>query len=92
VCLIYYNNSPNGNEVMSVTNQLTDHDEVSKVAVPKQSPANDLPSELTNATDEQLLPYGYAVVDTKDVRTISTSLLLKIVAMSLYTIHAYICK
>ena len=80
VCLIYLTGSPKPNEVPSASNKLAEHHaEVVKSLIPSptetieaptnEEPTNEEPSAIINEMyEEQPIPTGYAVVDTKDVR------------------------
>ena len=66
-------NSPKSNEVPSVFNQLAvvgDHDEAGKLTttfvVSKNEPSTS--SFINDDSEKEVLPPGYAMIDTKEVR------------------------
>ena len=67
-------NSSKSNKVPSVSNQLAvvgDHDEAGKstttFVMPKNEPSTS--SFINDDSEKEMLPPGYAVIDTKEVRT-----------------------
>ena len=65
-------NSPKANEVPSVTNKLAEHHGEAIVPSPTDDievTADEEPSAIINEMyEEQPIPTGYALIDTKDVR------------------------
>ena len=71
--LPYYDNSSKENEVPSVSNQLAvqgDHDEAGKLTTTFNVPKNEqsTSSFIYDDPEKEVLPPGYAVIDTKEVR------------------------
>ena len=65
--------SPKSNEVPSVSNQLAavgDHDEAGKLTTTFVMPENEpsTSSFINDDSEKEVLPPGYAVIDTKEVR------------------------
>ena len=73
VCIALLYSSSKSNEVPSVSNQLAivgDHDEAGKLTTTFIMPENEpfTSSFIDDECEKEVLPPGYAVIDTKEVR------------------------
>ena len=66
---IYCNNSSKEKEVLSASNKLAEHHEVSRLSAALGKPNNEQPAKSISKDpcEEEMTTFGYAVVDLKDV-------------------------
>ena len=66
---IYYNNRSKEKEVLSTSNKLAEHHEVSRLSAALGQPNNEQSANSISKDpcEEEMTSFGYAVVDLKDV-------------------------
>ena len=66
---IYYSNSSKEKEALSASNKLAEHHEISKMSAAMDEPNNEQSANSISKDpyEEEVTPFGYSVVDVKEV-------------------------
>ena len=88
---IYYNSSSKEKEASSASNRLAEHHEISKLSAVLDEPNNEQPANSISKDpyEEEVTPFGYSVVDVKDVSKCIIIIIMLLLHYSVISIHCY---